>query len=66
MLGMVIIRSLPIIGERVVLEGIQNGVILIGAPGLAYEMFVGAIILIVMLLQVGLRRLPLTRTQKSP
>jgi ribose/xylose/arabinose/galactoside ABC-type transport system permease subunit len=47
------------------LEGIQNGVILIGAPGLAYEMFAGIIILIAMLLQVGLRRLPLTQAQKN-
>jgi simple sugar transport system permease protein len=35
---------------------IQNGVILAGVPGLAYPMFVGAIILLAMLLQVGLRR----------
>ena len=48
------------------LEAIQNGVILAGVPGLAYEMFVGAIILIVMILQVGLRRLPLTGMSKSP
>jgi simple sugar transport system permease protein len=35
---------------------IRNGVILIGVPGLAYDMFVGAVILIAMLLQSGLRR----------
>jgi simple sugar transport system permease protein len=39
------------------LEVIQNGVILAGVPGLAYPMFVGAIILLAMLLQAGLRRI---------
>jgi simple sugar transport system permease protein len=41
----------------ILLRSIRNGVILVGVPGLAYNIFVGALILIAMLLQVGLRRL---------
>ncbi len=39
------------------LQEINNGVVLVGVPGLAYNMFVGAIILIAMLLQSGLKKL---------
>jgi simple sugar transport system permease protein len=41
----------------ILLRSIRNGVILVGVPGLAYNIFVGGLILIAMLLQVGLRRL---------
>jgi simple sugar transport system permease protein len=41
----------------ILLRSIRNGVILVGVPGLAYNIFVGALILIAMLLQVGLRKL---------
>jgi simple sugar transport system permease protein len=43
------------------LRAIRNGVILVGVPGLAYNMFVGAIILIAMLLHSGMRRVQLIR-----
>ncbi|NJC72909.1 ABC transporter permease [Planosporangium thailandense] len=36
---------------------IQNGVILAGVPGLAYQMFVGAVILVALILQTGVLRL---------
>lgn len=39
------------------LTAIQNGVILAGAPGLAYQMYVGAIILFALILQTGLHKL---------
>jgi simple sugar transport system permease protein len=42
------------------LRAIRNGVILVGVPGLAYNIFVGGIILIAMLLHSGLRRLHFT------
>ncbi len=38
------------------LRAIRNGVILVGVPGLAYNIFVGGIILIAMLLHSGMRR----------
>lgn len=41
------------------LQEISNGVVLVGVPGLAYQMFVGAIILLAMLLQTGLKKLRL-------
>jgi simple sugar transport system permease protein len=40
----------------ILLRAIRNGVILIGVPGLAYNIFVGGIILLAMLLHSGLRR----------
>ena len=40
----------------VLLRGIRNGVILAGAPGLAYTIFVGATILLALILQVALQR----------
>jgi simple sugar transport system permease protein len=40
----------------ILLRSIRNGVILVGVPGLAYNIFVGGLILIAMLLQVGLRK----------
>jgi simple sugar transport system permease protein len=40
----------------ILLRSIRNGVILVGVPGLAYNIFVGGLILIAMLLQTGLRR----------
>jgi len=40
----------------ILLRSIRNGVILVGVPGLAYNIFVGGIILVAMLLQSGLRR----------
>jgi simple sugar transport system permease protein len=45
------------------LQEISNGVVLVGVPGLAYQMFVGAIILLAMLLQTGLKKLRLPRTK---
>jgi len=41
----------------ILLQAISNGVVLVGFPGLAYPMFVGAIILVAMLLQSGLRQI---------
>jgi simple sugar transport system permease protein len=39
----------------ILLRSIRNGVILVGVPGLAYNIFVGGIILIAMLLQTGMK-----------
>jgi simple sugar transport system permease protein len=41
----------------ILLRAIRNGVVLVGVPGLAYDLFVGLIILVAMLLQSALRRL---------
>jgi simple sugar transport system permease protein len=41
----------------ILLRAIRNGVVLVGVPGLAYDMFVGLVILVAMLLQSALRRL---------
>lgn len=41
----------------ILLRAIRNGVILVGVPGLAFSIFVGAIILITLSLQVGLSKI---------
>jgi simple sugar transport system permease protein len=47
------------------LQEISNGVVLVGVPGLAYQMFVGGIILLAMLMQSGLKKLRLTGTKRG-
>jgi simple sugar transport system permease protein len=40
----------------ILLRAIRNGIIMVGVPGLAYSIFVGGIILVMLILHAGIRR----------